>query len=47
MERKNIQFLHMQGVPFVSNSEICSIVLIPSLIEFHNLAYTYIKHFLT
>ena len=39
-----IQFLHMQGVPFhflgnLLNSEIFSIVLIPLLIEFHNLAH--------
>ena len=45
------QFLHMQGDPFhflmnVLNSEIFSIVLIPLLIEFHNLAPSYIKHFL-
>ena len=45
-----IQFLHMQGVPFhflsnVLNSEIFSVVLIPFLIEFHNLAPTYMKHF--
>ena len=45
-----IQFLHMQGVPFhflsnVLNSEIFSVVLIPLLIEFHNLAPSYIKHF--
>ena len=37
-----IQFLHMQGDPFhflsnVLNSEIFSVVLIPLLIEFHNL----------
>ena len=47
-----IQFLHMQGVPFhflsnVLNSEIFSVVLIPLLIEFHNLAPSYIKHFLS
>ena len=46
-----IQFLHMQGVPFhffcnVLNSEILSVILIPLLIEFHNLAPSYIKHFL-
>ena len=46
-----MQFLHMQGDPFhflsnVLNSEIFSIVLIPLLIEFHNLAPSYIKHFL-
>ena len=46
-----IQFLHMQGDPFhflsnVLNSEIFSIVLIPLLIEFHNIAPSYIKHFL-
>ena len=45
-----IQFLHMQGYsfPFLSNvlnPEIFSIVLIPLLIEFHNLAPSYIKHF--
>ena len=45
-----IQFLHMQGGPFhflsnVLNSEIFSIVLIPLLIEFHNLSSSYIKHF--
>ena len=44
-----IQFLHMQGVPFhflsnVLNSEMFSVVLIPLLIEFHNLAPSYIKH---
>ena len=44
-----MQFLHMQGDPFhflsnVLNSEIFSIVLIPLLIEFHNLAPSYIKH---
>ena len=38
-----IQFLHMQGDPFhflnsVLNTEIFFIVLIPLLIEFHNLA---------
>ena len=43
-----MQFLHMQGDPFhflsnVLNSEIFSIVLIPLLIEFHNLAPSYIK----
>ena len=47
-----IQFLHMQGVPFhflsnVLNSEIFSVVLIALLIEFHNLAPSYIKHFLS
>ena len=47
-----MQFLHMQGDPFhflsnVLNSEIFSIVLIPLLIEFHNLAPSYIKTFLT
>ena len=41
-----MQFLHMQGDPFhflsnVLNSEIFSIVLIPLLIEFHNLAPSY------
>ena len=46
-----MQFLHMQGDPFhflsnVLNSEIFSIVLILLLIEFHNLAPSYIKHFL-
>ena len=46
-----MQFLHMQGDPFyflsnILNSEIFSIVLIPLLIEFHNLAPSYIKHFL-
>ena len=46
-----IQFLHMQGDPFhflsnLLNSEIFSIVLIPLLIEFHNLASSDIKHFL-
>ena len=46
-----MQFLHMQGDPFhflsnVLNSEIFSIVLIPLLIEFHNLTPSYIKHFL-
>ena len=45
-----IQFLHMQGVPFhflsnVLNSEIFSVVLIPLLIEFHNLAPSYIQLF--
>ena len=45
-----IQFLHMQGVPLhflsnVLNSEIFSVVLIPLLIELHNLAPSYIKHF--
>ena len=45
------QFLAMQGVPFhflsnVLNSEIFSVVLIPLLIEFHNLAPSYLKHFL-
>ena len=45
-----IQILHMQGDPFhflinVLNSEIFSIVLIPLLIEFHNLAPSYIKQF--
>ena len=45
-----IQFLHMQGVPFyflsnVLNSEIFSVVLKPLLIEFYNLALSYIKHF--
>ena len=42
-----MQFLHMQGDPFhflsnVLNSEIFSIVLIPLLIEFHNLAPSYL-----
>ena len=46
-----IQFLHMKGDPFHFlinglNSEIFSIILIPLLIEFHNLAPSYIKHFL-
>ena len=46
-----IPFLHMQGVPFhfLSNvliSEILSVVLLPLLIEFHNLAPSYIKHYL-
>ena len=47
-----IQFLHLQRVRAirflsnVSNSEIFSIVLIPLLIEFHNLAPSYIKHLL-
>ena len=46
-----MQFLHMQGDPFhflcnVLNSEIFSIVLIPLLIEFHNLAPSY-KTFFT
>ena len=46
-----IPFLHMHGVPFyflsnVLNSEIFSVVLIPLLIEFHNLTPSYIKHFL-
>ena len=46
-----MQFLHMQGDPFhflsnVLNSEIFSIVLIPLLIEFYNLAPSDIKHFL-
>ena len=46
-----MQFLHMKRDPFhilsnVLNSEIFSIVLIPLLIEFHNLAPSYIKHFL-
>ena len=46
-----IQFLHMQGVSFhflsnVLNSEIFSMVMIPLLIEFNNLAPLYIKHFL-
>ena len=46
-----IQFLHMQGVPFhflsnVINSEIFSVVLISLLIEFHNLAPSYIKQFM-
>ena len=41
----------MQGVSFqflsnVLNSEIFSVVLIPLLIEFHNLTPSYIKHFL-
>ena len=45
-----MQFLHMQGDLFhflssVVNSEIFSNVLIPLLIEFHNLAPSYIKHF--
>ena len=45
-----IPFLHMQGDPFhflsnVLNSEIFSIVFIPLLIEFHNLAPSYIQHF--
>ena len=45
-----IQFLHMQGDPFhflsnVLNSEIFSVVLIPLLIEFHNLAPSDMKHF--
>ena len=44
------QFLHMQRVPFhflsnVLNSEIFSVVLTPLLIEFHNLAPSYIEHF--
>ena len=39
----------MQGVPFhflsnAINSEIFSVVLIPLLIEFYNLALSYIKH---
>ena len=43
-----MQFLHMQGDLFhflinVLNSEIFSIVLIPLLIESHNLAPSYIK----
>ena len=47
---QNIQFLHMQGDPFyflssVLSSEIFSVVLIPLLIELHNLAPSYIKHF--
>ena len=47
-----MQFLHMQGDPFhflsnVLNSEIFPIILIPLLIEFHNLAPSYIKHFFT
>ena len=47
-----MQFLHMQGDPFhflsnVLNFEIFSIVLIPLLIEFNNLAPSYIKHFFT
>ena len=47
-----MQFLHMQGDTFhflsnVLNSEIFSIVLIPLLIEFHNFAPSYIKHFFT
>ena len=42
-----MQFLHMHGDPLhflsnVLNSEILSIVLIPLLIEFHNLAPSYI-----
>ena len=42
-----MQFLHMQGDPFhflsnVLNSKIFSIVLIPLLIEFHNLNSTFI-----
>ena len=46
-----MQFLLMQGDPFhflskVLNSETFSIVLIPLPIEFHNLAPSYIKHFL-
>ena len=46
-----MQFLHMQVVPFhflynVLNSEIFTVVLIPLLIEFHNLAPSYIIHFL-
>ena len=46
-----IQFLHMQGFPFhflsnVLNSEIFPVVLIPLLIEFYNLAPSYIRHFL-
>ena len=46
-----IQFLHIQGDPLyflsnVLNSEIFSIVAIPLLIEFHNSAPSYIKHFL-
>ena len=45
-----IHFLHMQGGPFhflsnILKSEIFSIVLIPLLIEFHNLAPSHIKHF--
>ena len=45
-----IQFSHMQGVPLhflrnVLNSEKFSVVFIPLLIEFHNLAPSCIKHF--
>ena len=47
-----MQFLHMQGDLFhflsnVLNSEIFSIVLIPLLIEFHNLAPHDTKTFFT
>ena len=47
-----IQFLHMQEFSFhllssVLNSEKLSIVLISLLIEFYNLAPSYIKHFLS
>ena len=46
-----IQFLYMQGDPFhfcsnVLNSEIFSIVVIPLIVEFHNLTPSYLKHFL-
>ena len=46
----NDKILHMQGVPFyflsnVLNFKIFSVVSIPLLIEFHNLAPSYIKHF--